>query len=192
MALYGVIHRAELDALDEEDLSGNPEYQEFALELERSWPPPIPEFEPRRTAVFAFLERRSRIHWYNLGYYRWKIRSDALWLLEHGYYCFVVNYGSRYGLLALEELHRLRKTGVDFRLFCGKVLGEHWRLSTKREGWHELCMVCACDHNFGMRLLPEYQERVYQRASAFSGERHFLFSKEWLPQWLLENWSRAQ
>lgn len=191
LALYGVIHRAELDALDEEDLSDDPEYQEFAREMERSWPPPIPEFEPRRTAVFTFLESRSRIHWYNLGSYRWKIRTDALWLLEHGYDCIVVNYGSHYGLLALEELLRLRGMGADFRLLCGKVMGEHWRLPTTREGWQELCMTCACDRNFGMHSLPEFQALVYHRVSAFSGERNFLLSKEWIPPWLLENWGRA-
>lgn len=191
LALYGAAHRAELERLEREDLSDDPEYQAFARELESSWPPPVPEFEPRRTAVFTFLEQRSRMHWYNLWSYRRKIRTDALWLLEHGYTCFVVNYGSRYGLLALEELHRLREAGVEFRLICGKVLGQRWRLSTKREGWHELCMVCACDHNFGMRLLPEYQELVYHRVSAFSGERHFLLSREWIPQWLLENWERT-
>lgn len=191
LALYGVIHRAELDAMEKEDLSGDPEYQEFAMALEHSWPPPIPEFEPRRTAVFTLLEQRSRIRWYNLNLYRRRIRRNALWLLEHGYFCFVVNYGSRYGMLALEELLALRELGVEFRLLCGKVFGDRWRLSTKREGWRELCMVFSCDHNFGMHHLEDYQEKVYHRVSAFAGEQHLLFSKQWIPRWLLENWGMA-
>lgn len=191
---YGVLHRAELDQLEAESdaLEEDPEYRAFARKLEESWPPPIPEFEPRRTAVFTAVGQQSAIHWYNLRHYRWKIHRDAFWLLEHGYHCFVVNYGSRYGLLALEELLRLRRQGADFRLYCGKVLGERWRLSTKREGWRELCMTCSCDHNFGMHDASEYRAGVYQKASAFSVERHFLLSKEHLPWWLFENWERAR
>lgn len=193
LALYGFLHRAELERLEEEGdcLEEEPEGQAFLRELESSWPPPIPDFEPRRTAVFAAAVQRSSIRWYNLFYYRWRIRRDAFWLLEHGYYSFVVNYGSRYGLLALEELVRLREQGVEFRLICGKVFGERWRLSTKREGWKELCMVFSCDQNFGMHDPQEYRRGVYSRVSAFSLERHFLLSKRWIPQWLFENWERA-
>lgn len=192
--LYGVLHRAELERLEEESdaLEEDPACQTFLEEVEASWPPPIPEFEPRRTAVFTAAGRPSAMRWYNLWYYRWKVREDFFWLLDHGYHSFVVNYGSRYGLLALEELLRLREQGEDFHLYCGKVFGERWRLSTKREGWRELCMTCSCDCNFGMRDLVEYSCGVYRRVSAFSLERYFLLSRKHIPQWLFENWERAR
>lgn len=191
---YGVLHRAELERLeaDSDALEEDPECQAFLQELEESWPPPIPDFEPRRTAVFTSLHSRSAIRWYSLRFYRRKIRRDAFWLLGHGYHSFVVNYGSRYGLLALEELLQLREQGGSFRLYCGRVLGEQWRLSTRREGWKELCMACSCDFNFGLRTPVEYQAGVYQKASAFSLERRLLLSKEHLPWWLFENWERVR
>ena len=59
--LYGVLHRAELERLEEESdaLEEDPECQMFLEEVEASWPPPIPEFEPRRTAVFTAAGRPS-------------------------------------------------------------------------------------------------------------------------------------
>lgn len=192
--LYGVLHRAELERLDAESeaLEEDPECQAFVRELEDSWPPPIPEFDPRRTAVFTAAGKRSAMRWYNLFYYRLHIRRDAFWLLEHGYHSLVVDYGSRYGMLALEELVRLREQGAAFRLYCGKVFGERWRLSTKREGWKELCLVFSCDHNFGMHDPETFRRGVYRRVSAFSLERYFLLSKQWIPPWLFESWERAK
>lgn len=192
--LYGVLHRAELERLEaeSEEFEETPECQAFVRELEATWPPPIPEFEPRRTAVFTSAGQRSAMRWYNLFYYRLHIRRDAFWLLEHGYYSLVVDYGSRYGMLALEELVRLREQGVEFHLYCGKVFGERWSLSTKREGWEELCLVFSCDHNFGMHDPETFRRGVYRRVSAFSLERFFLLSKQWIPPWLFESWERAK
>lgn len=105
----------------------DPEYQDWNKELDERYKESyrIPLFSPANTALFMTLDpNNSKINYFNEFYYRWKIRRACLRLLKQGYSTFIVNAGTQYGMLAMEELLEMKKSGYEYTLYRGTIFGE--------------------------------------------------------------------
>lgn len=153
-------------------------------ELQTIEAPKIPDFNPRRTALFTTTTAHSKLHFYNLPKYRYKIQRDCQWVLEHGYTDLIVNYGNAYGMLALEELLKLQKQGFSFKIYCGKVFGE--RRSLLHNGLKEVFMVASSDLRFGMHIAYIYITQVVFNVSVISSERSLFYSHRKVPKSMID------
>ena len=76
-----------------------------------------PRLDPERTLLF-----HSRHSWVcnflTAPYFRRAVRRAFQWASERGFTTFLADYGTPFGLLALEELSDLRRSGFRFSLYA--------------------------------------------------------------------------
>lgn len=76
-----------------------------------------PRLDPERTLLF-----HSRHSWVcnflTAPYFRRAVRRAFQWASERGFTTFLADYGTPFGLLALEELSNLRRSGFRFSLYA--------------------------------------------------------------------------
>lgn len=138
-----------------------------------------PEFNPHQTALFTTITMDSPLNYINEGKYRKKIHRDCRWLLNHGYYNFVVNYGNQYGMLAMQELLCMKKSGLQFTLYRGKVTGE--RRALIRNKLDELLMAGSCDRCFGNYHSVDFMKKVFMQVTVISSEKYLFNSEQKIP-----------
>jgi len=151
------------------------ETDEYIEELSR-----IPLFYPENTALFMTLDPdNSSINHFTEFYYRRKSRLACRHLLERGYTTFIVNAGTQYGMIAMEELLQMKKAGYSFQLYRGTVSGE--RRSLLQNILHEAFMSTACDKNFQVYHPLEYVEHIVRQVSAICTEKGVLTTNQNVP-----------
>lgn len=144
----------------------------------------IPELAPRRTVLFTAISNKSLLHILNTPFFRLKIRNECQWLIDHGYYVFVVSYGNAYGMIALKELIKLKQEGISFCLYSGKVRGERGRF--RRNMVKQLRLLCQCDRCFGSQRLEDFFRKVICQVTIISSEKSLFYTNQKVPRSLVE------
>ena len=146
----------------------------------------IPDFNPRRTALFTSIYPQTRLYFHMIPYYKNKIRNELFWLLDHGYTELIVSYGNAYGMFAMRELIRYRNKGLNFNLFSSKVFGERNHLPYK--GKRELELVLACDEWLGLHYINIFIAQIIHKVSIISFEDALAYSHQKVPRSLAEHY----
>lgn len=97
------------------------ELQQLAKELEAEHEEYVnsePVLVPQTTILFTSGLHSCRCNFLTARRYRTYIRRSCMWAQEYGITTFLADYTTPFGLLALEILLELRKTGANFALYA--------------------------------------------------------------------------
>ena len=139
----------------------------------------VPSLNPERTALFTTLADVSDINYFNERRFCRKIRLDFKVLFRRGYDTFFVNYGNRYGTVAMQELLRIKSEGYGFKIYCGKIYGEN--NSMLRDGLTKTFQIYECDKHFHTLYPMEFLRYVTMCVTAISTEKRLFYSRGKIP-----------
>lgn len=139
-----------------------------------------PSLTPERTALFSTYAGDSTINIFDEFLYCRKIRHDCKLLLKIGYDVFVVNRSNQYGMLAMQELLRMKRKRFDFRICCTNVSGEHNSLLL--DSVQRLVLMLECDENYPTLFPDEFIHYVIRCVTAISTEENLFFSHRKIPR----------
>lgn len=135
-----------------------------------------PELIPHETAIFM-TACDMPIHLIKVHKYRKLIQKQYRSLYSKGVNTFIVDYGSPYGLLALEVLLQLKQDGESIFLYCYKRLGvprKSYRLI--KECTIEIVKLAAkCDYSYDL-IRDAALFRLMARSKFFASEAGILSS----------------
>ncbi len=152
-----------------------------------------PALEPRRTMLFI-SGRRRRCNFLNAWWYRRAILRNYHWGKQRGFTEYVADPYSPFGLLAMETLGRLKRSGEKLLLYsvhsCHVGQRRSYRLIPET-GLEVLFLENAvCDYIYRQLIPEEVPEAVFTNVGAFCTEGGILISKRWIPAWLLAAWEK--
>ena len=131
-----------------------------------------PCLDPQRAILFH--SRHSWIcNFLTAPYFRRAIRCSFQWAVEHGFTTFLVDYGTPFGLLALEVLLELRGTGVKFSLYAARSvhMGQRKSYRLHRESDVSLIpLIAQCDYNYTQFSLVQTILQIYLKLDYFCTE----------------------
>lgn len=131
-----------------------------------------PCLDPQRAILFH--SRHSWIcNFLTAPYFRRAIRRSFQWAVEHGFTTFLVDYGTPFGLLALEVFSELRGTGVKFSLYAVRSvhMGQRKSYRLHRESDVSLIpLIAQCDYNYTQFSPAQTIFRVYLKLDYFCTE----------------------
>ena len=131
-----------------------------------------PCLDPQKAILFH--SRHSWIcNFLTAPYFRRAIRRSFQWAVEHGFTTFLVDYGTPFGLLALEVLSELRRTGVKFSLYAARSvhMGQRKSYRLHRESDTALVPLLArCDYNYTQFSPAQTIFRLYLKFDYFCTE----------------------
>ena len=152
-----------------------------------------PALEPRRTMLFI-SGRRRRCNFLNAWWYRRAILRNYHWGKQRGFTEYVADPYSPFGLLAMETLGRLKRSGEKLLLYsvhsCHVGQRRSYRLIPET-GLEVLFLEnTVCDYIYRQLIPEEVPEAVFTNVGAFCTEGGILISKRWIPAWLLAAWEK--
>ena len=131
-----------------------------------------PCLDPQKAILFH--SRHSWIcNFLTAPYFRRAILRSFQWAVEHGFTTFLVDYGTPFGLLALEVLSELRRTGVKFSLYAARSvhMGQRKSYRLHRESDAALVPLLArCDYNYTQFSPAQTIFRLYLKFDYFCTE----------------------
>ena len=131
-----------------------------------------PCLDPQRAILFH--SRHSWIcNFLTAPYFRRAIRRSFQWAVEHGFTTFLVDYGTPFGLLALEVLLELRGTGVKFSLYAARSvhMGQRKSYRLHRESDVSLIpLIAQCDYNYTQFSPAQTIFQIYLKLDFFCTE----------------------
>ena len=93
--------------------------------------------------------------------------------MEHGFTTFLVDYGTPFGLLALEVLSELRGTGAKFSLYAARSVHMGQRKSYRLHLESDAALVpllARCDYNYTQFSPAQTIFRLYLKFDYFCTE----------------------
>ena len=93
--------------------------------------------------------------------------------MGHGFTTFLVDYGTPFGLLALEVLSELRGTGAKFSLYAARSvhMGQRKSYHLHRESDVSLIpLIAQCDYNYTQFSLVQTILQIYLKLDYFCTE----------------------
>jgi hypothetical protein len=126
----------------------------------------VPDINNARTAVFT-SKWSGEEYPFNEGELQAKIAEDFARLSGLGYDTFIVNTGTRYGMLALRELAALKKE-TPFRLIRSKVRGEFFE--EPKPCVKTAALMYVCDSFVYADNVSHYDDIILSRSSYVSDE----------------------
>ena len=138
--------------------------------------------------------RRRRCNFLNAWWYRRAILRNYHWGKQRGFTEYVADPYSPFGLLAMETLGRLKRSGEKLLLYsvhsCHVGQRRSYRLIPET-GLEVLFLENAvCDYIYRQLIPEEVPEEVFTNVGAFCTEGGILISKRWIPAWLLAAWEK--
>ena len=132
-----------------------------------------PALEPRRTMLFI-SGRRRRCNFLNAWWYRRAILRNYHWGKQRGFTEYVADPYSPFGLLAMETLGRLKRSGEKLLLYsvhsCHVGQRRSYRLIPET-GLEVLFLENAvCDYIYRQLIPEEVPEAVFTNVGAFCTE----------------------
>lgn len=157
------------------EMDEDPALAELTRQMEREHQEHLaarPCLEPQRTVLFY-----SRWDWVcnplTVPYFRGAIRRAARWLTERGFTTFVADYGTAFGLLAMETLLELRETGYPFSLYAARSTSmgrrQSWRLFREAD-WELIPLISKCDYHYSQLSPVQTLLELYSTADCFCTE----------------------
>ncbi len=157
------------------EIENNPDLILLAQEMEQEYQAHIagePCLDPQRAILFH--SRRSWIcNFLTAPYFRKAIRRSFQWAVEHGFTTFLADYGTPFGLLALEVFSELRETGVKFSLYAVRSVHMRQRKSYRlhRESDVSLIpLIAQCDYNYTQFPPAQTVFQIYLKLDYFCTE----------------------
>ena len=131
-----------------------------------------PCLDPQRAILFH--SRHSWIcNFLTAPYFRRAIRCSFQWAVEHGFTTFLVDYGTPFGLLALEVLLELRGTGVKFSLYAARSVHMGQRKSYRLHQESDVSLIpliAQCDYNYTQFSPAQTIFQIYLKLDYFCTE----------------------
>lgn len=142
----------------------------FCAKLEREYAEHLaaePVLEPRRTMLFQDDDGRRTCNFLTARRARRHIDTTYSWAVKRGVTTFVVDYVTPFGLLALETLLSLRKSGEHFQLFvfrsCYISLRKSYRIIPETN-LEVALLTSEADYDYGYLEASEADAKLTSRA----------------------------
>lgn len=149
-----------------------------------------PVLDPRRTMAFVSRPEEHGCNFLSAAHYRRQIYCALAWAKKHGFTCFIADYSTPYGLLALETILQLKQDGIDITIYAAK---SRWIKARKtyrliKEPPLELAMLTAsADYCFLSLPLGTLIE-VFSNSGVLCSEEGLWISKKKIPAYVLRAW----
>ena len=131
-----------------------------------------PRLDPERTLLFH--SRHSWIcNFLTAPYFRRAIRCSFQWAVEHGFTTFLVDYGTPFGLLALETLSGIRVSNKSIRLYAVRSVHMGQRKSYRLHRERDISLIpllSACDYNYTQFSPIQVISQIYLKLNYFCTE----------------------
>ena len=142
-----------------------------------------PVLDPEKTMLIQSRPEEHGCNAFTVGSYRDKLFIAIEFARKNGIDTFLADYSTPFGLLALEELVKLREAGENFRVYAVKsnYITQRRTYRIIRETPIEMAFLpVRADYTY--HELPEYMLRfVLPMAGVQCSERGFWYSSEKLP-----------
>lgn len=137
----------------------------------------IPEFCKNSTALFiSYITKKSSP--VIKAWHRISARMNATTLLHRGYDTLIVDYGSDFGKIALQELISIRQH-CQYTLIAVKIAGEKNFYSNRLE---EIEALAACDLSLGLIGKSDFLSGLVGCSSAIVNGNQINYHNSCIPQ----------
>ena len=181
-------------ALDtDEEVETSPEDALQEIQMEQRYQEHLaaePTIEPRRTILFSSYYSEKKCNFLTKSYCKKQIVEGFHWVAERGFTTVLVDYATRFGLLALETLLPL-KIEESFNLYCVKSCFFGARKSFRlipETGVEIAFLTSKSDYVFNQYLPEETIMKLFSHVGAICSEKGTAISAKWIPEYLRENW----
>lgn len=139
----------------------------------------VPHLPKHKSALFTSFIGVTSVNYINEEIYRMRVRRDCNILISMGYTDFFVSYGTNYGLIAMQEMLRMKKEGYDITVHAGKLYGEYDTLLYNNI--ETISFRCKCDYTYTYFYPPDFINNVLLNVSAISTEDHLIETNGKIP-----------
>ena len=127
----------------------------------------------QQTAILFHSRHSWLCNFLTAPYFRRAIRRSYQWGAEHGFTAYLVDYGTPFGLLALEVFSELRSSGAEFSLYAVRSVHMQQRKSYRlfRESDAALIpLLSQCDYNYSQFSPAQTIFQIYLKLDYFCTE----------------------